>query len=72
MKAVALSRDGARESHVVTKCFEVEKCEKDNQENRNTSKNDGYEFIDELERERKKVFQTFYHLKLTALICVYF
>ena len=56
MKAVALSRDGARESHIVTKCFEVEKSvNNENQENKKTFKTDGYDFIDDLERERKKV-----------------
>ena len=55
VKAVALSRDGARESHVVTKCFEVERCKGlDEQENKRANKSDNYEFIDELEKERKK------------------
>lgn len=54
MKAVALSRDGTRQSHIVTKSFEVEKHDhNDNLENSQLNKT-GYEFIDELERERKR------------------
>lgn len=51
------SRDGARESNVVTKTFEVERP--DEKENRHShsssSKHHGFDFIDDLERERKKV-----------------
>ena len=40
----------------MTKTFEIEKCDAlENQENKGAKKTDGYEFIDELERERKKV-----------------
>lgn len=55
VKALAVSRDGTRESHIVTKCFEVEKNtnEKENLE-KNTLKKDTFSFIDDLERERKK------------------
>ena len=56
VKAVALSRDGARESHVVTKSFEVERCKGlDEHETKKANRSDNYEFIDELEKERKKV-----------------
>ena len=54
VKAVALSRDGTRQSHIVTKCFEVEKHEHGNEENQQQQAKTGYEFIDELERERKR------------------
>ena len=61
VKAVALSRDGTRESHIVTKCFEIEKdLDYDNnniteqQENVKKSKSNNYGFIDEIEKERKK------------------
>ena len=56
VKAVALSRDGQRQSHIVTKCFDVEKHEHGNnygQENNNNTTTQ-YDFIDELERERKR------------------
>ena len=60
VKAIALSRDGTRESHIVTKTFEVDRCDgKDNggnveNNNTRTNRHEDYEFIDELERERKK------------------
>jgi hypothetical protein len=68
VKAVALSRDGTRESHIVTKCFEIEKDENtfDNEQQENLKKsknnknettnnnNNNYGFIDEIEKERKK------------------
>ncbi len=52
VKALALSRDGTRQSHIVTKCFEVEKHEHGNSQELNTTTH--YDFIDELERERKR------------------
>ncbi len=52
VKALAVSRDGTRQSHVVTKCFEVEKQHYGNDRELNTTTH--YDFIDELERERKK------------------
>jgi hypothetical protein len=58
VKAVALSRDGTRQSHIVTKCFEVEKLDHEHNSGVSNDENNhnktGYEFIDELERERKR------------------
>jgi hypothetical protein len=57
VKALAISRDGTRESHVVTKCFVVEKAEPNENydtHNRSYSKKDDYEFIDEIEKNRKR------------------
>lgn len=53
VKALAVSRDGTRLSHVVTKFFDVERHEHDCQGQENMTQT-GYEFIDELERERKR------------------
>lgn len=55
-------RDGTRESHIVTKCFEIEKDYTEDFDQENTLKStkskmgdsNNYGFIDELERERKK------------------
>ena len=70
-----LFRDGTRESHIVTKCFEIEKddaIDENDQENLKASKSRSktsnessstlghYGFIDELEKERKKVSTTIY------------
>jgi len=52
VKAVGVSRDGTRESNIVTKIFDVEKAAYDEFENAN--RNDSYAFIDELEKEKKK------------------
>lgn len=53
VKALAVSRDGTRQSHIVTKFFDVEKHEHDCQSHESQTQT-GYEFIDELERERKR------------------
>jgi hypothetical protein len=52
VKAMGISKDGTRESFVVTKTFDVKKVDTTDQEN--TSYINEYAFIDELERERKK------------------
>ena len=56
VKALAISRDGTRESHVVTKAFDVERGEvnENHDINKSMSRRDQYEFIDEIEKERKK------------------
>ena len=55
-------RDGARESHIVTKCFEVEKCENNQDDLKEQQNAVEYKYIDDLERERKKVFNFIYLL----------
>ena len=54
VKALAVSRDGTRQSHVVTKCFEVERREHGSERESEERLTTGYEFVDELERERKR------------------
>ena len=49
-----MSRDGTRQSHVVTKCFEVERREHGSERESEERLTTGYEFVDELERERKR------------------
>jgi hypothetical protein len=54
---ILVDRDGTRESHVVSKGFDVEFPDNydEHEITRTITKKNDYEFIDEIEKERKKV-----------------